>query len=295
MSGENAVDRRKLLRRAGTVAAGIGAAGVATAVAASPASATDGQPIVQGTDNTGTLTTSISSNASSTLTLANTKMANTLAAGVPLTLAPQGFPPAGAPDGALVVDEGGYLNYAFGGGLQARVYDSSYIPFTNVFTPIRIVDTATADGRFACSAYALDGSSGRIKPRGLATGIDMVVDLSWALDKNSDLMGCAIQFNLTVQSVVPSYTAVWDSGNWPGTSSLNSPANSQAISNFVQTALDLDNATINIKVLKPSRIIIDLCGILACEGNYMAPEGVSAKAPALAKSLNARKTKLARR
>jgi hypothetical protein len=69
------INRRRLLRRVGTVAAGVGAAGVAGAVVASPASAAQNDPVLAGDPvNAGSATTSITNNspANPTLSLVNT-------------------------------------------------------------------------------------------------------------------------------------------------------------------------------------------------------------------------------
>lgn len=271
MSEDNSVNRRRLLRRAGTVATALGAAGVASAVAASPAAAAPGDSIVQGDNDAGTTATSITSSAASTLTLANSATS-----GAPLTLPPRALPTGAAADGSVFFGEDQALYYSWAGGNLAALYDSSWVPVTMPLSPFRIVDTATTDGRELCSAFALE-SAGRIKPRGLNTGVDMVVDLSWLFDPETNLDGCALQMNLTVLSLLPSYTAVWDSGNWPGTSSINSPANMQAISNFVQAAVGPD-ATLRFKVLKPTRIIVDVVGVIATSGNFAQTQQAQALA-----------------
>ncbi|HTF09972.1 MAG TPA: hypothetical protein VK659_17535, partial [Asanoa sp.] len=53
---ESNLGRRRLLRRAGTVAAGVVGAGAVGAVAAAPAQASPGDPVVQGTNNNGDTT-----------------------------------------------------------------------------------------------------------------------------------------------------------------------------------------------------------------------------------------------
>lgn len=277
MSEENAVDRRKLLRRAGTVAAGIGAAGVATAVAASPASAAPGDALVQGANDAGATATSITSTAASTLTLANG------GSGAPLTLAPKAWT-AGLADGSVQFDGAG-LNYAWGGnGSQAAVYDSSWVPISVPTPPLRMLVTFTdpAFMEFA-SGYSLSG--GKINPKNSATVPDMLFDLSWALDPNTDLSGTAVQFNLTAFSQLPGWVAAWDQDDWPANSNINTPANNVAIANFCQVAVGSD-AKIRFKMNRPTALIIDILGFVAWPGNFTTDSSPSiAKAPAGAQKI----------
>jgi hypothetical protein len=282
MSEENAVDRRKLLRRAGTVAAGIGAAGVATAVTASPASATDGQPIVQGVTNTGAATTTVTSTASSTLTLSNTAADGS--PGAPLTLPPRAWSD-GLGDGAIVFDSYQSLNYAWGGlGKRAAVYDSSWVPQVYPTPPMRVLVTFTNPPIMdLATEYTMTG--GKINPKGSPTNPDMVVDLTWALDPSTGLSGTAVQFNLTAFSSTPGWVAAWDEGDWPLNSSINTPANNQAIANFVQCAVGTDGK-IRFKMSRPTALIIDILGFIAYPGNFAAQGVTTAKAAPFEKTIS---------
>jgi len=157
---DNAVNRRKLLRRAGTVAAGLGVAGAAAAVSSSPASAAgvDGDVGLGTESNSGAATTTItSSSATSTLTLANT------GGGAGLVLTPAAWPatPAG---GAIGLNPDGYLLYGFGDGLTGAVYDTSwaYMPVP-LQSPQRVLDTRSSSLRGNVLNPSVLDSVGRLK------------------------------------------------------------------------------------------------------------------------------------
>ncbi|MEV6965662.1 hypothetical protein AB0M47_11140 [Hamadaea sp. NPDC051192] len=276
MSEENAVDRRKLLRRAGTVAAGVGAAGVASAIAASPASAAAGEALVQGSNETAGVANSINSTASSTLTLSNS------GSGAPLTLPAKAWP-SGLADGSIVFDSGQGLNYAWGGnGSQAAVYDSSWVPIVVPTPPLRVLVTFTSPAQMGlASGYSMSG--GKINPKNSATVPDMLVDLSWALDPATDLSGTAVQFNLTAFSAAAGWVAAWDEGPWPSNSNINTPGNNTAIANFCQVAVGSDGK-IRFKMNRPTALIIDILGFVAWPGNFTTGDA-AAKAPAAAQKV----------
>src|SRR5262245_4261490 len=111
---ERKVNRRRLLRRAGTVAAGVAGAGVASAAVGSPAEAAPGSPVLQGSANdAGDTTTYLTAQNVSfpTLELTNTgENATTGESGPPLRLAPgKGTISSAAPVGSLQVDPAGGL------------------------------------------------------------------------------------------------------------------------------------------------------------------------------------------
>jgi hypothetical protein len=171
---ERTVDRRRLLRRAGTVAAGVAGAGVVTAVAAAPAEAAPGDPVVLGQSNSGgTATTTIANNSSAqpALTLGNPALVGG-DAGPALRLTPSG---AGlsplAPTGSVSADETGTLwsSVQFGGDPgTAFVYTNATASMVvPLLEPQRVVDTRSAAGRVNIINQSgnLDGSGRLIAGR----------------------------------------------------------------------------------------------------------------------------------
>lgn len=155
MQEEHTVERRRLLRRAGTVAAGVAGAGVVGAAVAAPAQAAPGEPVVQGQDNNaGTTTTTITNDSAGnpTLALSNTVVEGNGGAGPALRLAPSGaFISPSAPVGSLSADASGNVWSAvdFGGGTdQAFLYSNGNATQTVLlFTPQRVLDTRNAANR----------------------------------------------------------------------------------------------------------------------------------------------------
>jgi hypothetical protein len=234
MQEDNAVNRRRLLRRAGTVAAGLGAAGVASAVASSPASAAAGDPAILGANDATTATTSITStNATSTLALSNT------GGGVPLVLNPVAWP-ATPPTGAIGVDDSGYLLYGFDAGNTGLVYDDSWANFTvPLFSPQRVLDTRTLDGRAMILNLGALQADGKLKAN---TVLNVVLGATTGDSGHKGYListgAQAMQGNLTVTGpatagfakIFPYGTAV------PSTSNVNY-AGGQTIPNSVFTGL----------------------------------------------------------
>ncbi|NUT36848.1 MAG: hypothetical protein HOV79_27655 [Hamadaea sp.] len=266
MSEDNAVNRRRLLRRAGTVAAGLGAAGVASAVAASPAAAADGQAIVQGSDNAGTtLTTVTSSNAGGTL-----KLVNSNAAGTPLVLADKVWP-ANPADGALGFEDG-YLLYGWGGGNTALVADSSWANYTAFLSaPRRVLDTRNALDRF-WAQYVSPGqfqSDGKIKAGGIIN-----VPLISVADEPISLGANGLQGNLTVtQPSAGGWVTIYPYGSpKPNSSNVNFVAN-QTIANAVVSGVKAGVITtdegdfpvdfVSIYAAKATHVIFDVAAVIA--------------------------------
>ncbi|NUR70612.1 MAG: hypothetical protein HOU81_07310 [Hamadaea sp.] len=178
MSEDNAVNRRKLLRRAGTVAAGVGAAGVASAIVSSPASASDGVALIQGDNAAGTVATNISSSAgTSTLNLTNS------GAGAPLTLTAKSVEwdelgQTGMPDGSLAYGDDGYHYSTWGTttkhGLVGKTYDTSWSSMpVPLDVPQRVLDTRYANTRGLVLNPGVLDAAGR-----LVKGQSLFVDLS---------------------------------------------------------------------------------------------------------------------
>jgi hypothetical protein len=146
------VNRRRLLRRAGTVAAGLGAAGVASAVAAGPASANGGDPVLAGeATDAGNATTTINTFSSGpTLSLANPALAGTPSGGQ-LQLVPSGSllprTVTFAPAGTLNAHVGGDLEYQWDpNSPPALLYGSMNATVTWPVAPFRALDTRGLGG-----------------------------------------------------------------------------------------------------------------------------------------------------
>ena len=77
---DRSVNRRRLLRRAGTVAAGVAGAGVVSAVVSSPAQAATGDNFVLGTANTAGATTKLTAGDATQPAL---RLENAVAGGAP--------------------------------------------------------------------------------------------------------------------------------------------------------------------------------------------------------------------
>jgi hypothetical protein len=180
------VNRRRLLRRAGTVAAGLGAAGVASAVAAAPASANPGDNVVAGqTVDAGSFSTGITSNSAPTLVLKS-------AGGPQLQLVPDATDLEGsaAPLGSLLSTTKGELQYqsqgSNGGGVPSLVYTSYTATQTWAVNPFRVLDTRGLGGVFPVGNTVMNGS-----------GRTLIVDLSVLNSEGKLIGGKSLLLNLT--------------------------------------------------------------------------------------------------
>jgi hypothetical protein len=157
--GERTVDRRRLLRRAGTVAAGVAGAGVVGAAVAPPAEAAAGDAVLLGRQNDAgpniTAVTGSGRNAA-TLALGNTAVVSEADHwyAPPLQLRPSlGILAPGFPAGSISADRRGTLHTAVELGVNdytepAFVYTNAS---ANITVPlpvsVRAVDTRIAAGR----------------------------------------------------------------------------------------------------------------------------------------------------
>lgn len=271
------VTRRSLIRRAGTVAAGVGAAGIASAAIASPAQATDGQPVVQGTVNTGgDTTTTIGNNSAgkAALTLTN-------AAGAPLALDIASEPVFSAPLGSVFADDYGSL-YTVG---NKRITEDGEITVPNylgVMTPSFSTSISTitperwmvtipnftmpngADGReFVVPGSATYDGAGRVMPKNNNNVPDLSLDFSlWFYEWG--IFG--VQGTLLVMSPVNNgWVSMYDSAVWPGTSSLNFQSG-QLRDGFTQMGFT-SAGTVNFKLSVPAVLVFDIFAFIVGNGN----------------------------
>jgi hypothetical protein len=251
------VNRRGLLRRASTLAAGVGAAGVASTVVASPASAADGDNVLIGKNNQGT---------------SPTRLENTNG-GAALALAPSTALSGSAAVGTIYVDDASNVITSSGTGELNYLYSAVWALQPFPVPPKRILDTRTAKAGGHAKGYTLADTSGRVKAKG-GTLVDLTLDFTWLLNPEVIARDLAeyvtVQGNLTVAAPVSGGWAAVYSGAFTGTSSLNYSTN-QNVANFTQTPLNPDG-TLNFKVQKNAVLIFDLAGfILPDPFTYLDP------------------------
>lgn len=257
------VDRRRVLRRAGTLAAGVAGAGVAGAVVATPAQAADGSQLVIGQANTGTATTKLTAGGAATPAV---RLENT--AGSALSVLPTD-PTVSAPPGSIFVDRYGDVS-AIGNTDGKGATVSPYVTYAYSPTwammpwPVRTVrwlDTrySTKRGNIVAGSASYD-SSGRVIPKNSTTVPDMVINLSGFFKGGVG----AVQANLTV--VYPTglgWAALWDAGTFPSNSSINY-VKGVNVANFTQTLIGPDRY-IRFKTSLPVAVILDIVGFVVAD------------------------------
>jgi len=262
-------DRRRLLRRAGTLAAGVAGAGVAGAVAATPARADDGQPVLQGRANNAQNRTGLTTHSpnSPTLELSNTFEEPTAReAGPALRLVPLGDSLYDeAPAGSLSADRLGipWVSVQYPTQtLSHRVHTDFNSNTTVPIIPTRVVDTRSAAGRARILNPPVLDSAGRLS-KGQTMHVNLG-DLAFFPD--------AVLLNATVTGqVLAGYLTVYPYGGArPGVSSLNYPAN-QNLSNFVFTASGDEpagsvQAGISVFTSQLTHVVLDVVGFVTSSG-----------------------------
>ncbi|HEX2771538.1 MAG TPA: hypothetical protein VHN18_03805 [Micromonosporaceae bacterium] len=254
-----AVDRRRLLRRAGTIA--VGAAGVtaASAIVSAPAQAAS-TPVVTEQPNIG--------GDADTPTV---RLENPAAGGAALSVS-QSDPDVTAPAGSIFVDKVGDIATVAedaAGRYVTYLYSPTWASMVVPIRPLRWLDTRNSAGR----AHIVAGSvtfdaSGRVKPKYSNTVPDLKLDLS---DLFAGGYG-ALQANLTVVSPANSgWAAIWDAGTFPGTSSINYGTALPALSNYVQTPIAETPITggtrrfVSLKTNQPVHLIVDIVGFVVAD------------------------------
>jgi hypothetical protein len=274
-TADRQVDRRRLLRRAGTVAAGVAGAGIVSAVASSPANAADGDTVTLGQANTESSTTSITSSGSgAALELNNTFLnGSTLEAGPALRLVPSNSIPASDADGNVGMTEDGVLwttsLHPDGGTYAEYVYSPLTANATWAINPVRALDTRSSAGqsRILNAAGNLD-SGGRI-----LGGHTIDLDISDLVD-----YGLAAFGNLTIVSPSANgYVTLYPYGTTrPSTSSIN--FQTSTLSNSFVSGLGQDlNATALTSVLSiyarvTTGVIVDITALVTqYQGDVLTP------------------------
>ncbi|MEV4621735.1 hypothetical protein AB0J74_23880 [Asanoa sp. NPDC049573] len=210
---ESNLGRRRLLRRAGTVAAGVVGAGAVGAAVAGPAQAAPGDPVVQGANN---------GNTTDPLVTLNNP------GGPALNLAPSGSINGDEPVGSFRVDEWGNLWTLAVPGLPEMVHTSFTATQLVPVVPQRVLNTRTTDGR----ANVLNPGGNFDSGGRLLAGktIHLYVG-DYAFN------AVALHGNVTVaNSVGDGYLTIWPGGApRPATSIINFPSSTKltAIANHV--------------------------------------------------------------
>jgi hypothetical protein len=273
-SEKSTVDRRRLLRRAGTVAAGVAGAGVAGAVAATPAQAAPGQPVLQAENNvvgSGTASTAIQASSPEipTLVLYNpneTPVNGGIAGGPALQLVPHAdWLNDDAPAGSLAADGLGlpwvsvqYPGFTFSHAVHTTFNSNTIVPIT----PTRVVDTRNATGR-----QWITNPGGNLDSAGrLIAGRSVNVDLSFYA-----FFPVAVLLNATVTGQgAAGFLTVWEYNTTrPTISSLNySPG--QNLSNFVFSTSGWDDVDVSSGVSvftsQTTHFILDVVAFVVSDG-----------------------------
>lgn len=261
-----AVDRRRLLRRAGTVAAGVAGTTVVGAAAAAPAQAAAGDPVIQGADNMAgsTITSLFNSSAGPTLALGNSRITDrdgVRLAGPALQLKPGGeFLNDQCPVGSVGVDEQGRFQVISEPGVVDYLHHTGNANRIVPVTPQRLVDTRSAAGRTRivnASSTTLD-SSGRLRG-----GQTIDLDLSDYVFVGDGLFG-----NLTVTTAAAAgFVQVFPHGvTRPANFSTINYLTNQVISNSFMSGIGYDYDYISVYTTKATHIIIDVVAFVVGTG-----------------------------
>jgi hypothetical protein len=266
---ERTMDRRRLLRRAGTVAAGAAGVGVVGAAAAPSAEAAPGDGVLLGEENdAGPTTTAINGSppVGATLALSNTAIIGKDWSGAPLQLRPSlGILAPGEFVGSISADWRGTLHTAV--AFEMNGYTEPAFVYTNasasitvpLSVPVRVVDTRTAAGR----ANILNPSGNLDSTGRLLANHSIDINLSSYV-----AFGLGVLGNLT--AVVPTgngYATVYPYGfGRPAVSSINYTTGND-ISNFFTVALGSDQDedptdAVSIYSSSTAHIILDVTGFI---------------------------------
>ena len=279
---DRTVNRRRLLRRAGTVAAGAAGVTVAGAMVSSPAQAAEGDAVLAGKANvSGAATTKLTGGDDTHPTL---RLENANGPALSLTNTDVDL---NAPAGSVFVDSLGDFNALTTDGTNkywTMAYSPTWATMTIPVSPFRLVDTRNSAGRtYVVPGSANYDSAGRVLPKG-GTGADLVIDLSEIFADATDFPA-ALQANLTiVKPLSGGYGALWDEGPWPSSSSINYDAGVGAIANFTQTVVGRD-LRIRFKTNSAAAVLLDVVGFIVADPySQFAVTGLAASGLKAAKS-----------
>ncbi|MEU1604428.1 hypothetical protein [Micromonospora matsumotoense] len=250
-------ERRRLLRRAATVAVTTAGAGVAATVGLpGTARAAPGDQLTMGTTNdAGPATTTLSLGYAG-LTLRNT-------AGAPLRLVPgeKIYPQVlDSASGTVAVDPSGDLFVQVGPSgneVNSWVWTSEWATTSVPVRPTRVLDSRDPDLRrtIVSGASTLD-PTGRLTP-----GNPIVLSLDHLVRD-----GYALKGNVTVVGMTgPGFLTAWGSGTRPTASTVNWSAAGQILSNFLFAELGTlggYRSVLTVQVSAPTHVIVDLTSLL---------------------------------
>ncbi|MEV4491229.1 hypothetical protein AB0K04_14055 [Micromonospora coxensis] len=256
-----AVDRRRLLRRASTVAAGLAGGAAVGAATAGPAQAAVGEPVLQGRVNDAGAngTTLRGTAAQATLQLENTVRmgADGIDYGQPtLRLHPNGYTlDDRALPGSIGMTNGGEIQMVrHMYGTTAIVHNLFHEGNSNRIVPVppfRAVDT-----RYASSRTTILNASGNLDSSGrLLGGRSIDIDLSqWVY------VGDALFGNVTVTGPTASgFVQVYQYGvTRPTNFSTINFTTGQTLSNSVMTGIGYEEDRISVYASKTTHVIIDV-------------------------------------
>ncbi|MGB2567762.1 hypothetical protein ACPFP2_04820 [Micromonospora citrea] len=271
---DSVVDRRRLLRRAGTVAVGLAGTAAVGAAAAGPARAAPGDPVLQGRVNeAGTPTTLRGGSATSApLRLENTHV-EADPDGIPRSGPALRLTPTGkgidwrAEVGSVSMDTSGTIWAVTSPGLPPMEHNFAEYVRTNVnsnelvpVVPQRVIDTRTAAGRARIGdpADKLD-SSGR-----LLAGQTIDVDLG-----DFVYNGVAVHGNLTVTGALAAgFVQVFPhrSPRPPAFSTINFQAG-QTVSNAFLTGISSVIDYISVYTQRTTHVILDVVAFVVASGS----------------------------
>ncbi|MDO3705562.1 hypothetical protein Q3W71_28225 [Micromonospora sp. C28SCA-DRY-2] len=267
---DRTVNRRRLLRRAGTVAAGIAGTGVVGASAAGPAQAAPGDPVLQGRDNDAVdqTTTLRSAATGATLRLENartTPYPNDITLAEPaLRLAPSGdtLPPT-AEVGSIGMNSAGTLLAVSGRSDGFSIVDFVYTSGTASrivpVTPQRVIDTRTPIGR-----ARIENRTGNLDSSGrLLAGRTIHVNLGDYVFFGEGVFG-----NVTVTGpLAAGFLQIFPEGTpRPAEfSTINFQAN-QTLSNAFFSGVSNNLDLVSVYTLKTTHVIIDVVAFVISYG-----------------------------
>lgn len=263
------VDRRRLLRRAGTVAAGIAGTGVVGAVAAVPAQAAPGDPVLQGRDNNAEQATTLrsSSATAATLRLANSNTTldpeGQVVAGPVLQLAPSGQGISSQAEfGSLGMDANGTIwaitgeigDFKFRDYLRTNVNSNMIVPIA----PQRVIDTRSADlrTRIVNPAGNLDTSGRLLAGRTIHINLEEFVFIGEALFGNVTVVG----------PLANGFIQIFPYGiQRPAVSTINFHTN-QTLSNSFMSGIGYVVDYISLYASRTTHVIVDVVAFVVGAG-----------------------------
>ncbi|MEV0810321.1 hypothetical protein [Micromonospora sp. NPDC050200] len=267
---EQIIGRRRLLRRAGTVAAGVAGAGVVSAATAGPVQAAPGEPVLQGrTVSAGPATTGvISSGSGATLELSNTRSPVAGLLSPALRLVPGGEDLAtDAPLGSIGIDSGNNIRVTAFQASDGKRYTDFVHTSGNANRIVPIKPQRVIDTRYADQRARIINPTGNLDTSGqLLSGKTIYINLSDFM-----FVADAIFGNITVVSPPGNAVLTVYSYNTskPTASTINVPPNMNLANGFC-TAVGRDSTVsdaISIHANGTTHLILDLTAVVVGVGS----------------------------